>query len=181
LPGKSLLLLGLLVGAACRQAMEDQPRYEPLEASTFFGDGRSSRPLIPGTVARGHLDDAAPPDDAPPFPVTRQVLDRGQERYDIFCSPCHDRVGTGDGMVVRRGYTPPPSLHLDRLREAPAGHFFEVMTKGFGAMPSYAVQVPQRDRWAIAAYIRALQRSQHAALADVPADTRGMLEREGGE
>lgn len=181
MPGKSLLLLGLLVAAACRQAMEDQPRYEPFEASTFFGDGRSARPLIPGTVARGHLDDAAPPDDAPPFPVTRQVLDRGQERYDIFCSPCHDRVGTGDGMVVRRGYTPPPSLHLDRLREAPAGHFFEVMTKGFGAMPSYAVQVPQRDRWAIAAYIRALQRSQHAALADVPADARGTLEREGGK
>jgi len=174
-------VLGLFTAVACRQAMEDQPRYEPLEASTFFPDGRSSRPLLPGTVARGHLDDTAPPGDAPPFPVTREVLDRGEERYDIFCSPCHDRVGTGDGMVVRRGYTRPPSFHIDRLREAPPGHFFEVMTKGFGAMPSYAAQVPAQDRWAIAAYIRALQRSQHATLSDVPAAARGPLEREAGE
>ena len=181
MPGRALLVLGLLTAVACRQAMEDQPRYEPLEASTFFADGRSARPLLPGTVARGHLDDTAAPGDAPPFPVTREVLDRGEERYDIFCSPCHDRVGTGDGIVVRRGYTRPPSFHIDRLREAPAGHFFEVMTQGFGAMPNYAAQVPVRDRWAISAYIRALQRSQHAALADVPAGVRGALEHEGGE
>jgi cbb3-type cytochrome c oxidase subunit III len=181
LPGRAVIVLGLLAAAACRQAMEDQPRYEPLEASSFFPDGRSSRPILPGTVARGHLDDDAAPGDALPFPVTRELLDRGEERYDIFCSPCHDRVGTGDGMVVRRGYTRPPSFHIDRLREAPAGHFFEVMTQGFGAMPSYAAQVPVRDRWAITAYIRALQRSQHAALADVPASARGALEREGGE
>ena len=175
MPGKSLLLLGLLVGAACRQAMEDQPRYEPLEASTFFGDGRSARPLIPGTVARGHLDDAAPPADAPPFTVTLQVLDRGQERYDIFCSPCHDRVGTGDGMIVRRGYRPPPSLHVDRLRVAPIGHFFDVMTAGFGAMPDYAAQIRAEDRWAIIAYVRALQLSGHATLADVPSAERDKI------
>ena len=158
--------------------MQDQPKYKAFQASPFFEDGRASRPLVAHTVARGHLDDdtllytgksggvlAA----VFPFPVTRAVLDRGHERYDIFCSPCHDRVGNGNGMIVQRGYRRPPSLHDARLRAAATGYFFDVITNGFGVMPSYAMQVPVRDRWAIVAYIRALQLSQHATLADVPA------------
>ncbi len=164
--------------------MHDQPRYEPLEASSFFEDGRASRPLLPGTVARDDLRADTPFYTGKsggtlvkdlPFPVTRQVLARGQERYDIFCAPCHDRVGSGLGIVVRRGFRPPPSLHTDRLREAPVGHFFEVMTHGSGAMADYAAQVSRRDRWAIAAYIRALQLSQRATLADVPSARRQQL------
>src|SRR5437867_13111418 len=186
----ALVLASLAFAAGCRQEMADQPALRPLQASEFFEDGRASRPLVEGTVARGHLhEDTAVATgksggqfiEAVPMSVTRRTLERGHERYDIFCSPCHDRLGTGGGMVVQRGYSRPPSFHLDRLREAPAGHFFEVMAQGFGAMPSYAAQVPSRDRWAIAAYIRALQRSQHAALADVPAAARGALEREGAE
>jgi mono/diheme cytochrome c family protein len=114
-----------------------------------------------------------------PFPVTRTLLERGHERYEIYCAPCHDRVGSGQGMVVRRGFRRPPSLHIDRLREAPIGHFFDVISNGFGAMPDYAAQIPPRDRWAIAAYIRALQLSQHATLADVPAELREQLQSPG--
>lgn len=177
------LLAGFLAG--CRQQMADQPRYEPLSRSTFFGDERSARPLVEGTVAREQLridehlyqgKQQGKLIDRFPFPVTLAVLSRGQQRYDIFCAPCHDRVGTGQGMIVRRGYRAPPSLHIERLRQAPAGHFFEVMTRGFGAMPDYAQQVHPEDRWAIAAYIRALQLSQHATLAEVPADQRQRLE-----
>ncbi len=164
--------------------MHDQPRYEPLEASEFFADGRSARPQVPGTVARGQLrtdlhfytgksgkDLAA----SFPFPVTREVLERGRERFNIFCTPCHGQVGNGQGMVVQRGFRPPPSFHIDRLRQAPVGHFFDVMTRGLGAMPDYASRVLPRDRWAIIAYIRALQYSQRAPLADVPEDKRSQL------
>jgi mono/diheme cytochrome c family protein len=180
-----LVVAGLAVAAAgCRQDMHDQPRYKPLAASTFFADGRAARPLVPGTVARGQLradtllytgqEDGK---DATrfPFPVTADVMARGRERFNIFCSPCHGRTGQGDGMVVRRGFRRPPTYHSDRLRAAPVGHFFDVMTNGFGAMPSYATQVPVRDRWAIAAYIRALQLSEHATIADVPAAERTQL------
>lgn len=175
----------LFLLAGCRQDMHDQPRHEPLEPSTFFEDGRSARPPVPETVARGHLRDdehlyagksGGAPADALPFPVTRAVLKRGQERYDIFCAPCHDRVGTGQGMVVRRGYTRPSSFHVERLRQAPVGYFFHAITNGFGVMPGYAAQVPVQDRWAIVAYIRALQLSQRAALADVPARERSRLQ-----
>lgn len=157
--------------------MHDQPKYKPYRASSFFEDGRAVRPLIADTVARGHLDDDAllytgkagdAFADLFPFAVTRQVLDRGHERFDIYCSPCHDRVGSGGGMIVRRGYRRPPSFHIDRLRQQPAGYFYDVITHGFGVMPSYAQQIPPRDRWAIVAYVRALQLSQHATLADVP-------------
>jgi len=179
------LLLFALVGVACQQQMADQPRYTPLQRSTFFGDERSARPLVPGTVARGHLDANAAFYTGKaggalvttlPVPLTLELLERGQERFDVFCSPCHDRTGTGNGMVVQRGYRHPPSYHIDRLRQAPIGHFFDVMTHGFGAMPDYAAQVPPRDRWAIASYIRALQLSQSATLADVsPAERQRLL------
>jgi hypothetical protein len=178
-----LLLFAFLI-SGCRQDMAEQPRYDPLEASTFFADGQSARPLIPGTVARGYLREDTELYTGKsgkdfthtfPFPVTQAVLERGRERYDIFCSPCHDRTGSGMGMIVRRGYTPPPSFHQDRLREAPVGYFFDVITNGFGAMPDYAAQIPPRDRWAIIAYIRALQLSQQATLEDVPAEERAKL------
>jgi len=173
------------VTAGCRRDMQDQPKYIPLRASAFFGDERSARPLVQGTVARGHLhDDAlletgkAGNDDATmfPFAVDARVLARGQERYDIYCSPCHGRTGAGDGMIVQRGFRRPPSYHDDRLRMAAVGHFVDVMTNGFGAMPDYRQQIEARDRWAIAAYIRALQLSEHATLADVPAADRGRLQ-----
>jgi mono/diheme cytochrome c family protein len=179
-----LLALGAIAGG-CRRDMQDTPRYEPHEASTFFKDGRASRHLVAGTVARGELrNDAAALTgktaegylSAPPFPLTRAVLEHGRERYDIYCSPCHDRAGTGGGMIVQRGYKPPPSLHEDRLRAVPLGYFFDVMTNGFGVMPSYAPQVPPDDRWAIAGYMRALQLSQHARIDDVPPDDRARLD-----
>lgn len=180
--------LGLgLFALGCQQQMANQPRYDPLEASDFFADGRSARPLVEGTVARGHLrlDEHFYTGKINgqlattfPFPVTPAVLDRGQERFNIYCTPCHDRLGTGLGMVVRRGYRQPPSYHIERLRSAPAGHFFDVMTRGFGAMPDYAAQIPPRDRWAIAAYIRALQLSQSATLDDVPPPQRATLAEE---
>lgn len=178
------MALGLAFAVGCQQKMADQPRYEPLARSTFFGDERASRPLVEGTVARGqlHSDEhlykgkvGGKLVDTFPFPVTRAVLTRGQERFNIYCSPCHGRVGYGQGMIVRRGYRAPPSYHIDRLRQAPVGHFFQVMTSGFGVMPSYAQQVRAEDRWAIIAYIRALQLSQHATLADVPEKQRQQL------
>ena len=179
-----MLVLGLLLVAGCRQKMADQPRYEPLVRSTFFEDGRAARPLVEGTVARGELrgdellyagKEGGKPADLFPFPVTLAVLTRGQQRYNIFCSPCHDRVGTGQGMIVLRGYRAPASFHMDRLRQAPAGYFFDVISNGFGVMPDYAQQVHPEDRWAIVAYIRALQLSQHATLADVPEGQRQQL------
>lgn len=173
------------VSSGCRRDMQDQPKYIPLRASTFFPDERSARPLVEGTVARGHLHDDTlletgkiGNDDASvfPFAVDAAVIERGRERFDIYCSPCHGRTGDGDGMVVRRGFRRPPSYHDDRLRNAPVGHFVDVMTNGFGAMADYRQQVEPRDRWAIAAYIRALQLSQHATVADVPAEERGRLQ-----
>ena len=164
--------------------MHDQPKYRPLAASKLFEDGRSARPLVEGTVARGQLREdelfyagRSGKDLAKifPFPVTREVLERGRERYNIFCTPCHSLLGDGNGMVVQRGFRRPPSFHIDRLREAPPGHFFDVMTNGFGAMPSYASRIPVKDRWAITAYIRALQLSQNATLADVPPERRAGL------
>ncbi|HLH17846.1 MAG TPA: cytochrome c [Bryobacteraceae bacterium] len=170
---------------ACRQDMHDQPKYIPLRPSNFFSDGRSGRPLIPGTVARGHLNDDAAyytgkgPDgkflDTFPLTVDQAFIERGEDRFNIYCAPCHDRLGTGNGMVVRRGYRHPPSYHIDRLRQAPNGYFYDVITNGFGAMPDYAAQIPVRDRWAIVAYVRALQLSQNASINDVPADARGQL------
>jgi hypothetical protein len=165
--------------------MHDQPKHEPLEASDFYADGRASRPPVEGTIARGQLklDEGlhagraeGRPIEVFPMPVKRQILDRGRERFDVFCAPCHGRVGTGDGMIVRRGLRAPPSLHLVRLRNAPPGYFFEVITNGFGAMADYRAQIAVEDRWAIVAYIRALQLSQHATLEDVPADRRGELD-----
>jgi len=175
------LCLGLL---ACQQQMADQPRYEPLAKSDFFDDESSARPLVEGTVARGQLKVDAhfyegkvngKPAETFPFTVDKEVLVRGQQRYDIFCSPCHDRVGNGQGMIVRRGFRPPPSFHIERLRKAPVGAFFDHITKGIGAMPDYAAQVPVQDRWAIIAYIRALQLSQNATLEDVPQNKRASL------
>jgi hypothetical protein len=233
-----LLLVALMTG--CRQDMHNQPKYEPLEPIEPLGsitDGRSSRPLVEGTVARGSLDDdpylsasklgggaqsgnaqsgnaqsggANAPNllqqtpsaqvdaniggqgmtvgaqsaqgqtgqgfsDTFPFPVTEEVMNRGEERYNIFCSMCHDRTGNGYGMVVRRGYRKPPSFHEDRLRQAPAGYIFDVITNGFGAMPDYSASINPRDRWAIVAYLRALQLSQRATVADVPPEEQGKL------
>src|SRR3954469_20569726 len=164
--------------------MHDQPKYIPLRQASFFPDDRSARPLVPGTVARGQLHDDAllymgkvNGGDATEFPfaVDEAVMARGQERFNIYCSPCHGRTGLGDGMVVRRGYRHPPSFHDERLRTSPAGHFFDVITNGFGAMPDYAAQIKPADRWAIAAYVRALQLSAHATLGDVPVADRGKV------
>jgi mono/diheme cytochrome c family protein len=180
------VVLLTLIAAGCRQDMHDQPKYIPLRQSSFFGDERSARPIVPGTVARGQLHDDAllftgKVDNADatvfPFRVDEQVMARGRERFDIYCSPCHGRTGQGDGMVVRRGYRRPPTFHQNRLQIAPVGHFFDVITNGFGAMPDYAAQIPPADRWAIVAYLRALQLSEHATMADVPADKRGTLDR----
>ncbi|WP_051670664.1 c-type cytochrome [Bryobacter aggregatus] len=177
-PSLPLCAVALLL-LSCRQDMHDQPRYKPLAATDFFGDGRSARPSIDGTVARGQLrlDSArytgkvGDQDVALfPFPITRPDLDRGRERFNIYCSPCHSRIGDGNGMVVRRGFRQAASFHTDKLRKAPVGHFFDVMSNGFGAMPNYASQVPTDDRWRIAAYIRVLQSSQQATIADVPPD-----------
>jgi mono/diheme cytochrome c family protein len=174
--------------SACRQDMHDQPKYEPMERSAVFADQRAARPLVPDTVARGHLqlDEhyfrgmiRGKPADTFPAPVTLEMLRRGHERYDIYCSPCHDRTGSGRGMIVQRGFPRATSFHDPRLRESPPGHFFGAMTNGFGVMPSYAKQIPVDDRWAIAAYIRALQLSQHARLDDVEPLKRQLLESQG--
>lgn len=183
----ALALLTSLVLGGCRepQKMGDQPYYEPFEGSEFFADGLASRHPPEGTVARGARERGTlfytgkiggKLADAFPFPVTRQVLERGRERYDIFCSPCHDRVGTGVGMIVRRGYRQPPSFHSEKLRKTPAGEFFEHITFGFGAMPSYAAQIRPEDRWAVVTYIRALQLSRNARLADLAPEDRRKLE-----
>jgi mono/diheme cytochrome c family protein len=180
-----LLAVVLVMAAACRQDMHDQPKYIPLRRSTFFADDLSARPPVPGTVARGQLDDDpllyTGKDHGEvatvfPFPVDAQVMARGEERFNIFCSPCHGRTGKGDGMVVRRGYRRPPPYDDARLVSAPVGHFFDVITNGFGAMPDYAAQIAPADRWAIIAYLRALQLSARATLADVPPADRAALE-----
>jgi len=169
----ALAAAGLLAG--CRQDMHDQPKFIPQRGTDFFADGRSARPQVENTVARGQLRQDSyfytgmmngKEGDAMPFPVTEQVLERGQERYNIYCTPCHSRVGNGEGLIVLRGYRPAGNFHTPRLMSAPLGHFFYVMTNGYGAMPEYASQVPPQDRWAIVAYIKALQLSQHAQESD---------------
>jgi len=174
----AIALLVMTAGIGCRLDMHVQPRYNPLARSDFFADQRSARPLVPNTVARGDLRDNSyfysgkfgdTPGDYMPFPVTDDVLSRGRERFNIYCAPCHSRVGDGNGIIPQRGYRHPPSYHIERLRKAPLGYFFDVMTNGFGAMPDYSSQIPPRDRWCIVAYIRALQLSQNATSADVPA------------
>ena len=166
------LSLGLV---GCRQDMQDQPKFVPLRSTSFFPDGRSARTQVPGTVARGqaHIDDyfltgmvGGKEGDALPFPATLAVLERGQERFNIYCSPCHSRVGNGQGRIVERGYYQAADFQSERLRQAPLGHFFNVMTHGYGAMPDYHVELAPADRWAIVAYIRALQLSQEAKTAD---------------
>lgn len=200
-----LLPLACCLLPACQQKMAEQPSLRPDNPSAFFPDGRAARPLVPGSVARGHLRTdrhlfagthgraaaarsggawafpagifgvgrdplavlavtAAEESDYVvtfPFPITRTVLEHGRNRYMIFCVHCHDPLGTGRGKIVERGYTPPPSYHIDRLRTVPVGHIFDVITRGYGSMPDHRQQIPPRDRWAIAAYVRALQLSQH--------------------
>jgi len=169
-----------LVSVACTQQMTSQPYYRPYAPSQLFSDGTSARPIPADTVSQGQVDPAGSAgDDADfPMPITPEVMDRGRSRYDIYCTPCHGDDGTGGGMIVQRGFTPPPSFADDRLRAAAPGHFVRVMTTGTGSMPSYAAQVEPVDRWAIAAYIRALQLSQHATLDDVPPDQRAVLEQQ---
>jgi cbb3-type cytochrome c oxidase subunit III len=179
----SLALAGVFL-PGCRLDMHIQPKYLPYEPSNFFDDGRSERQPVPGTVARGHLHldellytgkENSVLANRFPFPITRADLQRGREQFNIFCTPCHDYTGSGHGMIVQRGFPPPPSYHIDRLRNAPAGHFFDVMTNGFGSMYSYAARVTPEDRWRIIAYIRALQLAQHATLNDVPESVRNNL------
>jgi hypothetical protein len=158
--------------------MQDQPKFIPQRGTDFYSDGRSARPQVENTVARGQLHEDAyfstgiedgKEGNAMPFPATMQVLERGQERFNIYCTPCHSRVGNGAGMIVQRGYRPAGNFHTPRLLAAPLGHFFYVMTHGYGAMPDYAAQVAPTDRWAIVAYIKALQLSQNAKPADAAA------------
>jgi len=181
---KAFALCALCTLAGCRQDMHDQPKYIPLRESAFFSDARSARPFVEGTVARGHLNDdeltysgKINGQDATmfPAPVTAATMARGRERFNIYCSPCHGRTGQGDGMIVQRGYRRPPSYLEDRLINAPVGHFFDVITNGFGVMPYYASQIRVEDRWAIIAYVRALQLSGHATLADVPSSERDRI------
>jgi mono/diheme cytochrome c family protein len=214
----SILVLAALAFTSCRQDMHDQPKYRPLRPVDQIGsinDGRSARPLVEGTVARGELRDdvefytgkvagfgqtatATPNASASqtaaqsasgvtpglqgfvaefPMPITAADLDRGQERFNIYCSVCHGPLGDGGGMIPKRGFRKPPSYHDERLRNAPVGYFFDVITNGFGNMPDYAAQVEPSDRWRIIAYIRALQLSQRATVADVPVDKRGELNK----
>jgi hypothetical protein len=166
----------LLVLAGCRQDMHNQPKFVPQRGTTFFADGRSARPQVENTVGRDQMHEDAyfytgieggKEGDGLPIPLTTATMERGQERYNIYCTPCHSRVGNGVGMIVQRGYRPAGNFHTDRLRNAPLGHFFAVITNGYGAMPDYSAQLTPEDRWAVAAYIRALQLSQDAKPSDV--------------
>jgi len=184
----ALLAAGLAL-AGCRQDMHDTPRIEPLEANAFFADGMGARPIPAGTVARGMLDDdphyftgkdangelvdALPPQ----VKLDRALLEHGRERFEIYCSPCHDSTGSGRGMIVRRGFKPPPPLWEPRLLRMPLGYFFDVATQGFGVMSSYARQVPVADRWAVVAYVRVLQTSQTAPYDTLSDDDRAALEQ----
>jgi mono/diheme cytochrome c family protein len=207
-------MTSLMLLAGCQQQMAEQPVYRPLEASAFFPDQRSARPLPPGTVPRGSSEFAGIMDtgrtenasaktdtvDSPdeyvktlPIPLTSELLKRGQQRFEIFCAVCHGTDGTGNGKIVERGYTRPPNYVTDRsrgferkgvrvlLRDVPIGYFFEVISKGYGAMPDYESQIPLSDRWAVAAYVRALQISQHLRLADVPENERDEIRTRLGE
>jgi mono/diheme cytochrome c family protein len=177
----------LLAGCAKNglQAMAQQPRYETYEGSRDLPNGASAQVLAPGVVARGHLEDDSllytghnadgTPSEVFPYPITREILARGQAEYDAYCTPCHDFAGSGHGLAVRAGFTQPPALDSEDLRAAPAGDLFATVTFGHGAMPAYGPQIAVTDRWAIVAYVRALQLSQHATLDDVPAEARGQI------
>lgn len=182
----ALLIIGSLALVGCsRMDMQDQPKYRPQRPSEFFADGRSERQPVEGTIARGALDedtefyegkDAAGKDiETFPVAVDRALIVRGEDRYNIYCSPCHGRIGNGLGMIVRRGFKQPPSYHIDRLRNAPVGHFFDVISNGYGAMQNYAMQLQPRDRWAVIAYIRALQYSENASINDLPQEARARI------
>ena len=184
--GISVACLGMmaLLLAGCRLDMHIQPKYLPYEPTDFFSDGRSERQPVPGTVARGQLrvdellysgTENGVESNRFPFPITRADLERGRERYNVYCTPCHDYTGSGRGMIVQRGFPQPPSYHIQRLRDAPVGHFYAVMTNGFGAMYSYAARIEPADRWRIAAYIRVLQLSENAKVDDVPQEDRAKL------
>jgi Cytochrome C oxidase, cbb3-type, subunit III len=168
--------LTLLSGCSLKQDMAHDPYVRPLAPSDFFADGRSERPLVENTVARGSLvDDAllvAKDSNNFPLPLSAELLDRGEGRYKIFCAPCHGLQGDGNGMIVMRGMKRPPSYHQERLRQEPNGYIYDVITNGFGAMLGYSAQIPPRDRWAIIAYVRALQLSRNAKVANLPADLR---------
>jgi cbb3-type cytochrome c oxidase subunit III len=164
--------------------MQDQPKYTPLEASSFFVDGRSARPIPPGTIPRGHLNDNDAFHtgaqngvflDTIPMAVTRTLLERGRERYEIYCSPCHSSLGDGNGMVAKRGFKIPANFHTDRLRNAPPGYVFQVISNGYGAMPDYSSQIRVEDRWAIVGFVKALQLSRNATVADVPPEGKSEL------
>jgi mono/diheme cytochrome c family protein len=181
LKSRPYIVCGLLLlsGAACRQDMHDQPKIKAYREAEFFPDRRGGRPIPEGTIPRGALQEDehlytgkvnGQFTDEFPFQVTRQVLERGRDVFTIYCTPCHGQTGMGNGMVVQRGFRPPPTFHSDPMRRQAVGHWFDVMTNGFGAMPDYRAQVSAEDRWAVAAYIRALQLSQHATTADVPPD-----------
>jgi hypothetical protein len=179
-----------LVLFGCRLDMHLQPKYLPYAKTDFFGDGRSERQPVPGTVARGQLRldelfysgrENGVVVDKFPFPITRADLERGRERYNVYCTPCHDYTGSGRGMIVQRGFPQPPSYHIQRLRDVPVGHFYEVITNGFGAMYSYAARVEPADRWRIAAYIRVLQLSENATIQDVPDSDRQNLTQQSAQ
>jgi hypothetical protein len=176
-----LLVINL---SACRQDMHDQPRFEPLEASPFFANGMASRPRVAGTVARGHLKTdthfyAGKVKDQLvttfPYPVTDTIMARGRERYNIYCAPCHDQLGLGNGIIVQRGFRQPPSFHIDRLRSEPVGHFIDVISNGLGSIYGYSERIKAADRWAIVAYIRALQLSQNVSIDEASSETQQKL------
>jgi mono/diheme cytochrome c family protein len=178
------LLMLLILNAGCRRDMQDQPKYKPLVRSTFFTDGRSARPVPADTIARDELsnNDSFHTGEANgnfldtiPVTVNLQLLHRGEDRYDIFCSPCHGRIGDGNGMIAQRGLRIPANLHTQRLREVPPGYLYQVITNGYGAMGEYSYQISVPDRWAIVAYLRALQFSRNARLSDVPAEAASEL------
>ncbi len=180
----AIFFLALLL-TSCTMDMKKQPHYEPYEASSFFIDGASARTMVDDTVPRGEarLDDALYTGmvdgsyvEEFPFPITKEDIQRGHQRYDIYCAPCHGLSGEGDGMIVQRGFKQPPSLNQDRLRDAAPGYFYYAIDKGFGSMPSYANRIPVRDRWLIIAYIRALQLSQHASVSDLPQADQAKVE-----
>jgi cytochrome c553 len=180
----ALAAMVLLSGCELRQAMYDQPKLLPLQESDFFADGMASRHPVEHTIARGYLQDDPHLYDGMvdgamaetfPFEITMEVMNRGQERYNIFCATCHDRSGYGNGIIVQRGFKRPTAFHEQRLVESPVGYFYQVVKNGFGVMNGYADQIPVSDRWAIVAYVRALQYSQTATLEDVPDDVLAEL------
>jgi mono/diheme cytochrome c family protein len=178
--------LAFVAWTGCRRDMQDQPKVIPLRPSQFFADGRSARPIPPNTIARDELNDTDSFHTGAdkngflnqiPMKVDRAMLQRGEQRYNIYCTPCHGMLGDGNGMVTRRGFKWPSNLHTDRIRNAPPGYLFQVISNGYGAMPHYDDQIPVQDRWNIVAYVRALQLSRHASINDVAANERAQLEK----